>query len=444
MKRVATAALFGVLIFPSIALAFAPEEHVELGRSAYHSACAALVADAQLLAVDAFRERLGVVCRVVPARHSTVASEYVYETMFGEWTALAADFIDTPDQLRSEKAGDLALDYRRLARLAMSNYKHFHPAVVTSWRDEQRKSIERVIVATKEVGLSQLDELEYALAIQAFAQHYLHDAFSSGHMGFNRVASSNATALAYHNRASVEGRCVRNLFGETWYTYGDGKLQIGYTRAFVSAAAQESMFEMLLTFVSGEVAGNQWQQTWLRLPAFIDERADSALGCANAVAFTSLRSISKPAGVVATLELMSTSDVTLDRRGEAVQGVLVGASAEFAVIPFGFRTIRARMFAALGMSVREIGPHGAMMEFGYLIQLGTTNRGLLTHELGYAQNLFIGSNWSDRRTAIRLLYAANFETGRLYIRTQAGLSYRFGHAGLNFGAGVGWLLESSK
>lgn len=427
------------------ALAWAPEEHVEIGRTAYRAACDSLRADVRLLSDKAVAQtRLAIACLSVAPPQPGLQPEYAYEAVFGEWSALAADFVDTPEQLLSVKVGDIALDYRRLARIAMTNYKHFHPAVVTSWRDEQKQSVARATSAATTSGIIQLDQFESALAIQAFAQHYLQDAFSAGHMGFNRVASSNATALAYHNSASKKGRCIRNLAGETWYTYGDGRLKWGDSRAHVIAAAKESVREMLLAFIDGSVADAQWQQTWLKLPAFIDEAAQSAGECAGATDFVALRSISKPAGAATTFELMSTSDITLDRRGEAVQGVLVGASAEFAVIPFGFRTIRARMFAALGMSVREIGPHGFLAEYGYLVQLGTTNRGLLTHEIGYAQNLFIGSNWSDRRSSIRLLYAANLETGRLYLRAQAGLAYRFGHAGLNFGAGVGWLSESGK
>jgi hypothetical protein len=58
----------------------------------------------------------------------------------------------------------------------------------------------------------------------AFADHYLQDSYASGHMGFNRRASSAAAAKVFHDYWNRRGRVVSNRAGARWLAYGDGRL----------------------------------------------------------------------------------------------------------------------------------------------------------------------------------------------------------------------------
>jgi hypothetical protein len=65
--------------------------------------------------------------------------------------------------------------------------------------------------------------LHYAMLYNAFADHFLQDAFSSGHLCVNRsVLGSIINNKALHDFYSKHGLDVVNLQGDVWRSYGDG------------------------------------------------------------------------------------------------------------------------------------------------------------------------------------------------------------------------------
>lgn len=78
----------------------------------------------------------------------------------------------------------------------------------------KHKALDEAKKASEQGGIKSLEYFENALYIQSFADHYLHDSFSAGHMGFNRAASSNATSMAFHDNWNKIGRCMMNGLGQ--------------------------------------------------------------------------------------------------------------------------------------------------------------------------------------------------------------------------------------
>ncbi|HLJ87603.1 MAG TPA: hypothetical protein VKZ53_12330 [Candidatus Angelobacter sp.] len=78
-------------------------------------------------------------------------------------------------------------------------------------------------VASNEKQARQL--LHYALLYNAYADHFLEDAFSSGHLVVNRTVLASVTNnKALHDFYSENGTTVLNRNGEIWKAYGDGQL----------------------------------------------------------------------------------------------------------------------------------------------------------------------------------------------------------------------------
>ncbi len=66
--------------------------------------------------------------------------------------------------------------------------------------------------------------LFYAFLFNAFADHFLEDAFSAGHLVVNRtIAASLTNNKALHDFYCANGTTVINRKKEIWYAYGDGQ-----------------------------------------------------------------------------------------------------------------------------------------------------------------------------------------------------------------------------
>lgn len=434
-------------------LAWRGDEHVTIGESAFALACARARTEAWSSLDSDARQRLDLICSEV--RSTLSSSRYVrfaYTELMGEWSALAADHTRLPTDLTDIRLGDVAIDYRVLTRVAMTNYRHFHPAAPVSWRGEHLKAVASAVQAAKAAGANLVEDLERALAVEAFAQHYLQDSFASGHMGFNRVASSNAATLAYHNELSSKGRCVANARGEAWYTYGDGKLNDAnapHAEERVVDAAAESLYDFIKAFVLAQSDPVSWLDTWSKLPAYFDDELDDPLRCNASRSWSPLRTVSKVAHAALTFEVSTVADTSIYQ--PAARAIMIGASHEFVFgFPFGYRTIQNRIFVALGTTVTEIGERRSYVgQYGYVWHVGTSVRGLLSHEVGFGQFFFYAPKEEAYRTyrnnSIHLLYAMNVELGQVYVRFLGGPSSAAG-GGEGFYAGValGWVGRSGK
>ena len=88
--------------------------------------------------------------------------------------------------------------------------------------------------------------------MSAFADHFLQDAFSAGHAGFNRPASGAVASKAFHDIWNESGRLVRSPTGRCWLQYGDNKLKYASdtSRGQIDAAEKAAVFDVLSAFVT--------------------------------------------------------------------------------------------------------------------------------------------------------------------------------------------------
>lgn len=101
--------------------------------------------------------------------------------------------------------------------------------------------------------------LQSAIFINAFADHFLEDAFSAGHLIVNRtVAESFTNNKALHDFYCENGTTVVNRKGEIWYTYGDGKFDENTTAGERAIAAVTLSIQDLFTAFSKAASNPQY------------------------------------------------------------------------------------------------------------------------------------------------------------------------------------------
>jgi hypothetical protein len=123
----------------------------------------------------------------------------------------------------------------RYLALAAVNWDHFGAHAVRAYQAGHTVAMTQA-AAIKRSGASDADKLamlERAYAMNAFADHFLTDLFSSGHLRTPRKELyDNCTihtvgsllSRCMHDEDSHWGLTVHNANGETWVAYGDKKL----------------------------------------------------------------------------------------------------------------------------------------------------------------------------------------------------------------------------
>lgn len=129
--------------------------------------------------------------------------------------------------------------YGTYIKLAEVNYDHFVPDSLIAYKTGHQYALETAQKAFTRNQAGQTDEakklLELAYAQNAYANHYLSDSFSAGHMRVPRRAFTKniiflPTALKLllanlmHNEDNRHGLNVVNAEGTSWIAYGDGYL----------------------------------------------------------------------------------------------------------------------------------------------------------------------------------------------------------------------------
>src|SRR5688572_26541312 len=100
------------------------EEHVAVGYNGYGRACLnARAAYSNLPEPASARLRLacGIVGERVPQDTTSPVVAFTYAPLAGDWSRLAADHTETPDQLTSARLGDLVVGYGHMASIAINN-----------------------------------------------------------------------------------------------------------------------------------------------------------------------------------------------------------------------------------------------------------------------------------------------------------------------------------
>jgi hypothetical protein len=168
---------------------------------------------------------------------------------------------------------NVATNPGRYLDLAKSNFDHFGSDAVTAYSTGHAVAIDMALEAgryMKQHGSSPQGRLEAnvrfqkSLAASAFADHYLTDLFSSGHLRVPRrplaqdfdtwsglKAAGSLMAKFQHDEDSRFGLFVRNSIGRCWKCFGDGHLLTlpGDRNASMAwEAIQESMAEVWVAF----------------------------------------------------------------------------------------------------------------------------------------------------------------------------------------------------
>lgn len=401
-------------------------EHLTLGEESYRHACEKLRAEIPATADAAVRTRLDIACD-----NLIIASQ-----LYGQATALAGDLFGGPTDFLSTRAGWKIASRKSYYTLALGNTTHFHPHVTREWWRFHSKAVGNAIEASKKTGLDAVNGLQVALFEAAFADHFLHDAFSVGHMGFNRDASSVAASLAYHDRWNAKGRTIRDRLGRSWKTYGDGHLDAPQNkdgRAHAVDVATLSIEGVLRAFVLGTRDPEHELAIWRAFPYVIEapeipSLTDRIVGIDDddAAALHPLEAINWPA------RKDRMADLTVLVTG-------TGASPTTSILA-GYYLSLPRVSAPLHVGVGATLPHdGQTIHFaaqaGITASFGLTNEGLLDHHLS------AGALWevrtSDLAGSVWAGYQLNIELGRTLVQLQVAPAFVAPERELGFVASLG-------
>ena len=260
-SRVFAAGVVAVsLLTCSRAFAWGFDEHTELGSKGYKAACDQLAHD---LNVDVQPKPAppgaagGVSDPCVHPKDDTgvrwcLACRAFSPALYGQSVAIAGDHVGSPDELWSPSGQIVATNVVDYTFLALVNVQHFHPAAPRNWRTFHDKALE---LATKDYpGGPIARDFAQVFYTSAFADHFLQDAFSAGHAGFNRPASGAVASKGFHDIWNQAGRVVKSPTGRCWLQYGDGKLKYATipARFQIDAAEEASVIDVLTTFITGK------------------------------------------------------------------------------------------------------------------------------------------------------------------------------------------------
>lgn len=178
-------------------------------------------------------------------------------------------------------------------KLAETNFDHFLPDALTAYQTGHRSALENAQKGFVKVHEGRMEEalklLELAYAENAFASHYLSDAFASGHIRVPRRAIDTEVLLPpvlkliltniMHAEDNKYGLNVVNARGDQFKVYGDDYLfvpEAATQRAIMVQALQYSADAIYDTFITGNVPSNYPELDLVPLLSRLDEFAQSS------------------------------------------------------------------------------------------------------------------------------------------------------------------------
>jgi len=214
VKRLCSALLASLcLLQAGSVLAWDAHEHAEIGAKGYLLACAQMRESStgwpQVMAhadLEAARSRLAIVCPEDEWRRKQRAASY------GQMVAISGDHLESPEEFRDKLQGRSILSTTDYGILALDNHSHFEPISLREWRRQRNKALAEAERSASLMGAEAMDVLDFAIARQAFADHFLEDSFAAGHIGINRAASGPGAAWVFHNFWNQTGRKVKDGF----------------------------------------------------------------------------------------------------------------------------------------------------------------------------------------------------------------------------------------
>jgi hypothetical protein len=402
-------------------------EHLAIGDESYRRACTQITAELGTISDAIVRTHLEIACS-----NLDIAAQ-----LYGQATALAGDRFGGPADFLSTRAGWKAASRKQYYSLALANTTHFHPYATREWWRYHSQAVGHAIDASAKLGLDAVDALQLALFEAAFADHFLHDAFSAGHMGFNRSASSVAASLVYHDHWNEKGRVIRDRTGRSWKTYGDGYWALPANtegRKHAIDVATLSIKAVLRAFILSTRDPDNELEIWRALPFVIDAPevptlADRILGADNDTsALHPLEAIDWPARKDRVVDLSSIVTSTFERKTPRTT-VLLGYNVSLPLV-----NTPIHVGAGLSLPRGTESVHFAT-QVGITAPLGLTNDGLLDH------HLCAGALWEVRYASIAGAvwagYLVNVELGRNLLQLQFGPAFVAPEKSLGFAVNIG-------
>jgi hypothetical protein len=400
------------LLYPLDADAWRRREHRAIGAESYVAACTRL--EAKTTGDPQIAARYEIAC----------GNLKVQSFLYGQGTAVGGDFLDDPDEFMTSLGAQLVTRRSNFYRLALQNSTHFQPLATREWRRMHTQATTSALIAARKQGAAQLDAFDQAFYDSAFGDHFLHDSFAAGHMGFNRPASSAAASKVFHDHWNREGRMVSNRRGAVWRTYGDGRLdrpESREARKHVVAAATESVYGVLATFVLGTYDPEPDFAVWNECIFTIEDpeilpnletlfAGSEELGRPE---FLPTLSVKRPAVKDGALGVWSAYVFPFDDMGDPTGTVVFGGDLR---IPY----VGVDMEVGVGAALNEMSDMRFAVDAAFVKPLALTFDGLLSHEVGLG-SLFLISNELD--TIPHASIRTNLEGGDLLLGLNLGLSY---------------------
>ena len=169
-----------------------------------------------------------------------------------------------------ENVGGLPVVMGRYLQLAAENWDHFTEYAVAAYSAGHELAMEHAAAVPGESPAQAETRMQEAYALNAFADHFLTDLFSAGHLRAPRKELSEQVATpipgmsgtmgsllvrCMHDEDSHNGLKVSNAAGNSWVAYGDKRLLdavSGDNRAMVVRATQASADDVWSAHLGGQ------------------------------------------------------------------------------------------------------------------------------------------------------------------------------------------------
>ena len=229
-----------------------PAERVQRFSAAFNTLAVlpASRAEAQKILAVMQKEINAVNQAIKEGKHAHEAYDALGDTLSEEWNRITG----------GGSVVSALVPLGRYLKLAVDNADHFGEWALSAYLAGHTAALQQALVA-HQTGTDQALELAYAM--NSFADHFLTDLFSAGHL---RVPRKQLAAVVtpgelgslisrfMHDEDSKFGLKVRNALGDEWHAYGDKRyfdVIDADNRAQVKRAVQASADEIFETFISG-------------------------------------------------------------------------------------------------------------------------------------------------------------------------------------------------
>lgn len=190
------------------------------------------------------------------------------DTLSGQWNVITG-------------GGSAITNFYPLGRyllLAAVNWDHFGAHAVLAYQAGHAAALTQALAARAAAPAQQRQQLAYAYAMNAFADHFLSDIFSGGHIRTPRKELYNASTPSdlgsllsrkMHDEDCLWGLNVTSATQNAWRAYGDKRyfdtVDLA-NKALVDIAVQESVDEVFQAFETGVVPDPAAYRALARIP----------------------------------------------------------------------------------------------------------------------------------------------------------------------------------